>query len=83
MFPVRVPAKAVSRQGTRNMLIGNSQFSLDIFVQRLYELCSAKLVAGPHCKTLDVLFSQVGIPSAAIRCIRASIASTPNAGTNC
>jgi hypothetical protein len=36
------------------MLIGNSQFPLDIFVQRLYELCPAKLVAGPHCNTLDV-----------------------------
>src|ERR1019366_1826360 len=51
----RVLAKAVRRQGTRNMLIGNSQFPLDIFVQRLYELCPVKLVAGPHRKTLDVL----------------------------
>jgi hypothetical protein len=32
----RALAKAVSRQGTRNMLIGNSQFPLDIFVQCFY-----------------------------------------------
>jgi hypothetical protein len=38
MAPGRVLAKAGSRQGTRNVLIGNSQFLLDIFVQCFYEL---------------------------------------------
>jgi hypothetical protein len=57
--PDRLLAKAVSREGTRNVLIGNFQFSLNIFVQRFYELHSANLVAGPHCKTLDVLYSRL------------------------
>jgi hypothetical protein len=48
--PDRVLANAVGRQGTRNVLIGNSQFSLDIFVQCFYELRPEKLLAGPHRK---------------------------------
>jgi len=36
MPPGRLCAKTASRQGAPNVFIGNSQFALDVFVQRFY-----------------------------------------------
>src|SRR5258708_21944895 len=62
----RVFAKPGRQQGPGDVPIGNSQFALDILVQHLDQLCSAKFLARPHGSTPDIRYSTIWDPAQAM-----------------